>query len=172
MMLLSEYVFQRKNDSRLCYPNGLQWNKTADIYFVVTAKNQGRWLHHFIKNMARIYKETNDQNFHLVICDYESKDIDVKDILQKSQIPRYTVISESGDFIKTKAYNEAVSSVKDPNAIIFLVDLHLEIASGFLDSIRKVSLAERSGCPMRGGATNSLCMAGLLLFSLVEVYEL
>ena len=138
--MLSEYVFHRKNDSSLCYPKGLQWNRTAQIYFVVTAKNQGRWLHHFIKNMERIYKETKDRNFHLIISDYENKDIDVEDVLRKSEIPKYTIVSETGDFIKTKAYNEAVSTVKDPNAIIFLVDLHLEIASGFLESIRKVSI--------------------------------
>ena len=138
-VVLSEYVFQHKNNISLCYPVGLQWNRTADIYIVVTSKNQGRWVQHFINNMARIYRETNDQHFHLVIFDYESEDINVGEALKKSLLPRYTLIKKPGEFIKTKAYNEAVSSVKNPNAIIFLVDLHLEIASPFLDSIRKVS---------------------------------
>ena len=138
VLVVSEYVFQKKADSSLCYPMGLQWNRTADIYFVVTSKNQGRWVQHYINNMERIYRETNDQHFHLIIFDYESEDIDINDALAKSSLPSYTVLKKPGKFIKTEAYNEAVSSVKDPNGIIFLVDLHLEIGSGILEDIRKV----------------------------------
>ena len=139
VQVLSEYIFRQKHNHSLCYPTGLQWNRTADIYFVVTSKNQGRWVQHLINNMARIYQETKDNHFHLVIFDYDSQDIDVEKSLQESLLPRYTLIRKPGEFIKTKAYNEAVSSVHDPNAIIFLVDLHLEIASNLLDNIRKVS---------------------------------
>ena len=49
---LSEYIFQPISTSFLCYPVGLQWNRTADIYFVVTSKNQGFWVQHLIDNMA------------------------------------------------------------------------------------------------------------------------
>ena len=88
--------------------------------------------------MGRIYQETNDQHFHLVIFDYNSDDIDIENSLKQGLLQRYTLIRKTGKFIKTKAYNEAVSLVKDPNAIVFLLDLHLEIASDFLDNIRKV----------------------------------
>ena len=140
IQLLSEYIFKPKhNQSHLCYPSGLQWNRTAEIYFVVTSKNQGRWLQHLINNMGRIYQETNDHHFHLVIFDYNSEDIDVDKSLKQSLLPKYKLIKKSGEFVKTKAYNEAVNWVKNPNAIIFLVDLHLEIASNLLVNIRKVS---------------------------------
>ena len=139
---ISEYVFQPINTTHLCYPAGLQWNNAADIYFVVTAKNQGVWVQHLIDNMERIYRETNDQHFHLVIFDYESPDIDLNVSLKRSGLKRYTVIKRPGIFIKTQAYNEAVSLVKDSNSIVFLLDLHLDISSNFLQSIRKVNLSD------------------------------
>ena len=47
--LLSEYVFvpHGKNASFLCYPNALQWNRTADVYLILTAKNLS-WVDGFI----------------------------------------------------------------------------------------------------------------------------
>ena len=56
--ILAEYVFQPKDLSGpLCYPSGLQWDRTADVYLILTAKNLGRWVHHFIKNVEQIVKE-------------------------------------------------------------------------------------------------------------------
>ena len=42
--ILAEYVFQPNGKNiLLCYPKGLQWNRTADVYLILTAKNLGRW---------------------------------------------------------------------------------------------------------------------------------
>ena len=27
---------------KMCYPKGLQWNRIADVYLILTAKNLGR----------------------------------------------------------------------------------------------------------------------------------
>ena len=41
--ILAEYVFQPNGRNILmCYPKGLQWNRTADVYLILTAKNLGR----------------------------------------------------------------------------------------------------------------------------------
>ena len=49
---LAEYVFQPKgNNLPMCYRQGILWNKIADVYLIVTAKNLGRWVYHFIKNV-------------------------------------------------------------------------------------------------------------------------
>ena len=60
----------------MCYPQGIQWKKTADVYLILTAKNLGRWVHHFIKNMEKIVRETNDKHLHVIIHDFDSGDID------------------------------------------------------------------------------------------------
>ena len=141
VLLLTYFVvfFFVDDGGDLCYPKGLQWNRTADIYFVVTVKNQGPWIQHLLRNMDRIYRKTNDEHFHLVIFDYNSTDINLEHALNKTLLSKISFVSKSGRFIKTHAYNEAVETVKDPNAVIFLLDLHYEISSNLIMDIRKVS---------------------------------
>lgn len=141
---LSEYVFQTKDQDNLCYPKDFQWNRTSQVYLVVTSKNQGRWLYHFIKNVEEILSETGDSNLHVVIFDYESWDIDVESVLQESSITLYRVIKQHGRYSRTEAFTEAINSIPDPHAIVFMLDLHLDIHSAFIEDIRKVKLC--SGC--------------------------
>ena len=126
-------------DGNLCYPKGLQWNSTADIHFVVTVKNQGRWIQHLLRNMEHIYRETRDEHFNLVIFDYNSTDINLEYSVNKTLFSKISFVRKTGKFLKTHAYNEAVETVKDPNAVIFLLDLHYEISSNLIMNIRKVS---------------------------------
>lgn len=136
----SEYIFEPFQSNQLYYPTNFQWRKNAPVYLVVTAKNLGRWLHHFIKNMEAILKETGDPNLHFVICDYNSTDINLDEVLQKSALRNYAVLRKRGDYSRTASFNDAISLVKDPQSIIFLLDLHLDIASSLIDDVRKVSL--------------------------------
>ena len=138
--LLSEYIYQPLGDPDfLCYPRGLQWNQTSEVYFVVTSQNQGRWIQHFVNIVNTMYKETKDDHFQVIIFDYDSVDIDMEDTLDRSCFKKIKLISKPGGaFVKTKAYNEAVASINDPNAVIFLVDLHLELGSHLINEIRKV----------------------------------
>ena len=137
---LSEYIFEPFQSKQLYYPTNFQWRKNAPVYLVVTAKNLGRWLHHFIKNMEAILKETGDPNLHFVICDYNSTDINLDEVLQQSTLRNYAVLRKSGDYSRTASFNDAISLVKDQQSIIFLLDLHLDIASSLIDDVRKVSL--------------------------------
>lgn len=136
----SEYVLV-DNKKRLCKPDRFQWNKTAIVYFVVTAANQVNWVLHFIRNMKRIYQETQDRNIGVVIAVYETKEKhlrQIKDELDKSSLPHYEMITLSGRYSRVQSFNAAVRVIADPHSILFLVDLHLEIASAFVDEIRKV----------------------------------
>ena len=71
--ILAEYVFRPKEKNySLCYPKGLQWNRTADVYLILTAKKLGRWVHHFIKNVEKVIQETKDREHALLLLDFGS----------------------------------------------------------------------------------------------------
>ncbi|XP_074634408.1 beta-1,4-N-acetylgalactosaminyltransferase 3-like [Acropora palmata] len=135
---LAEYVFQPKgNNLPMCYPQGMQWNKTADVYLILTAKNLGRWVHHFIKNMEKIVQETNDEHLHVIIYDFDSGDIDIKDAFQRTILKNYHYITKPGRYSRARSFIEAIESVKDPDSIVVTIDMHLDIGSQFIDEVRK-----------------------------------
>lgn len=43
---------------------------------------------HFIREMEKIYKETRDENFSVIIVDFNSTDIDVEKELKNANLPR------------------------------------------------------------------------------------
>ena len=137
--ILAEYVFQPNGkNSTLCYPRGFQWNRTADVYLILTAKNLGRWVHHFIKNVEKIAQETNDEHLHAVVYDFDSPDIDLKQAFERSALKNYHFIRKPGKYSRTVSFTEAIQSIKDPNSIVVTIDLHLDIGSQTIDDIRKV----------------------------------
>ena len=137
---LAEYVFQPKgNNLSMCYPQGMQWNKTTDVYLILTAKNLGRWVHHFIKNMEKIVQETNDEHLHVIIYDFDSGDIDIKRAFQRSILKNYHYITKPGKYSRVTSFKEAIESVKNPDSIVVTIDMHLDIGSQFIDEVRKVS---------------------------------
>ena len=137
--MLSEYVFMPNGTKELCYPRNFQWNRTADVYLIVTAKNLGRWVHHFIKNVEKILNETNDPNLHVIIYDYNSSDINLEKVLRESSLTNYMLLSESGEYSRTRSFTKAINLVSDPRSIILMLDLHLDIEAPFVNNIRKVS---------------------------------
>ena len=122
----------------MCYPRGLQWNRTADVYLILTVKNLGRWVHHFIKNVEEIIRETKDEHLHVVIFDFNSPDIDLERVLRRSNLRNHHYISKSGNYSRTVSLMEAIKSIDDPEAIVVTIDLHLDIGSQMINDIRKV----------------------------------
>lgn len=75
---VSEYVFQfHKKPTILCKPKGLEWSPTVKINAILTTKNQGPWVIHYIKNMAEIVHTTGDDNVHFIVVDYGNDGVDV-----------------------------------------------------------------------------------------------
>ena len=137
---LEEYVFQPYDkNGYLCYPMGLQWNRTVDVYLNRTANNLGRWVHHFIKNVEKIIRETKDEHLHVIIYDYDSPDIDLKQELQRSTLQNYKYITKPGKYSRVESFSEAIKSILNPEAIFVTIDLHLDIGSQMVNDIRKVS---------------------------------
>lgn len=143
--ILSEYIFKPKDRSEsLCYPRGLQWNRTADVYLILTVKNLGRWVHHFIKNVEEIIRETKDEHLHVVIFDFNSPDIDLEHVLRRSNLRNHHYISKPGNYSRTVSLMEAIKSIDDPEAIVVTIDLHLDIGSQMINDIRKHCIKGRT----------------------------
>ena len=136
----SEYVYRPQGQLGLCYPEGFKWNKKATVNIVLTAGgNQGKWVNYFIDSMARLYRVTQDKNFNVVIVDFHSPHLDVKKALEKSGLPNYILLENSGKFYKTLAIQQGLDLIQDPNQIVFQCDLHINIPTNLIDEIRKVS---------------------------------
>lgn len=58
-----------------------------------------------IADMERLYKETGDTNFNLIITDYNSSDMDVKKALEKSSLPRFCICVIHENLWLTLLYN-------------------------------------------------------------------
>ena len=138
---LTEYVF-RDDAGHMWFPQGLTWRRNATIHFILPVKNQAKWVIFFLEEMNKLYQRTGDGNFHLIIVDFESSDGDIGGILKSSPLTeKSTLLKKSGAFHKTLAIQDAVKSVTDPNAIVFLFDLHITVPLSLLDNIRKVTIS-------------------------------
>ncbi|XP_065670344.1 beta-1,4-N-acetylgalactosaminyltransferase 3 isoform X3 [Hydra vulgaris] len=88
---LSVYVFRSFNSNELCYPEDYQWNNNAMVHLILTVKNQGAWVQHYIESLSNLYSKTKDERFNLIIVDFESYEVNVTELLAKSILPHWQV---------------------------------------------------------------------------------
>jgi hypothetical protein len=133
----SEYVYLPKGGHTLCHTSNFQWQKNVDVHIVVSVKNLGLWVQHLIHNMEHLYEVTRDEHFELIIVDYQSADLNVEAELKASSLPRWKVISLSGDFSRSGGLQAGIDYVSDPNSIVMTIDMHLTLPPGFVEYTRR-----------------------------------
>ncbi|XP_061101216.1 N-acetyl-beta-glucosaminyl-glycoprotein 4-beta-N-acetylgalactosaminyltransferase 1-like [Conger conger] len=121
----------------LCQPSSLRWSRDVMVHFVVPVKNQARWVQQFIADMELLHLETKDDNFSIIIVDFESEDMDVEQALRDSQVPRYEYLRREGHFERSAGLQMGVDTIEDSRSIVFLCDLHIHFPFNILESIRK-----------------------------------
>ena len=136
---LSEHVYARVGSDKLCFPEGINCNSKATVYFILPVKDQGRWVYHFINELTVASLLTADTNFHVIVADFESQDIDMEKAFNTSLFrSRHTIVSLTGKFYKTLALNEAVARVPSEHDTLFLYDLLINVPVDVMGSVRKV----------------------------------
>ncbi|KAL6459866.1 hypothetical protein MHYP_G00316250 [Metynnis hypsauchen] len=145
-MLLSRYFHVTPNKEgspdllepvSFCSPEDFSWNPAARVNIILPVKNQGRWVIQFIRQMEKVYRDTKDENFNVIIIDYSSDDVDIHNALKKAKLPSFQYRRLEGNFLKTTAVQTAFDLIEDKNSILFTTDLHLNFPVSIFHIVRK-----------------------------------
>ena len=142
----SQFIFSPvANPYSFCQPKGVRYKSNVFVHIALSFKNQGHFFQYFIENVERIYRETKDENFGIIVIDFESSDIDAEQVVKRSLIPHKKFVRMEGKYQRASSLNMALSMVDNENEIVFTCDLHLELPNDIINSIRKHSFQGLSG---------------------------
>ena len=129
-------LFLFVNSSGLCIE--IQMYKSKNDCATLTST--GRHLKLFLFFFTEVTRQTKDLDVRVIIIDYESTNINIEAVLNKSSLRQFTVvrIPREKDFKRAVALQLGAEAVKDPHSVLFLCDLHLKIPSNLISTIRKV----------------------------------
>ena len=139
-LLVSEYVVlghKSLPEYVLCTPVAMVMRRDTFIHFLVTHRNFPQMARQFVENMERVYEETGDENFGVIIVNYETPVLNMTTLLRHSCLKHWSVIDIVGPWEKTSAINLGIDSVESVDDIIFIIDLSLYIPAHLPDTIRK-----------------------------------
>ena len=139
-LLVSEYVVlahRSMPQSVLCTPPAMVIRRDTFIHFLVTQRNLPQMARQFVENMEQLYEETGDENFGVIIVNYETPTLNLTTLLRQSKLKHWSVLDIGGPWEKTAAINIGIDSVDSSDDIIFITDLSLSIPSHLPDTIRK-----------------------------------
>ncbi|EDO42397.1 predicted protein [Nematostella vectensis] len=62
--------------------------ESPKVYLILPVQNYGFWIKYLVDRLSHIYTHTPEKNFHLVMVDFNTTDIDIDAYLQKSALNR------------------------------------------------------------------------------------
>ena len=138
LLLISENLFSASDQADIfCQHSMLRREEQPFVYLMVGVKNSQHWVKYLVENTERMYRDTRDDRFSLIIVDYESDDIDIEILLRESSLKNWILIRVERDLHPTDGINLALSQVPDGDNIFFTADLTLSFPSTLIASIRK-----------------------------------
>ncbi len=144
---VAEYVYlQRdqqeksapKKTAQLCYPKGLGWRKEVPVHLIIAVDHEGQRMHRFIEKIERIFMDSLEVDFHLVIVHSGKSGLDIERILQGTSLQKYKIKELDGAFSRTRAINSGVNLVQDPQGIVVTSDVHMDLPASIFEDCRKV----------------------------------
>ena len=66
----------------------------------------------------KIIRESKDEHLDVIIYDYDSQDIDLKQALRRSTSQNYKYITKPGKYSPLESFSEAIQSILNPEAIM------------------------------------------------------
>ncbi|KAI6646557.1 Beta-1,4-N-acetyl-galactosaminyl transferase 3 [Oopsacas minuta] len=138
LSLISESLFSDSIPAeRFCQHYVLRREESPFVYLMVGIKNSKHWARYLVENVERIYEDTQDDRFSLIIVDFESEDINIELLLRESSLKNWILIKVGRELSLIDGMNLALNQVPNENDIFFTADLILGIPSTMVDSIRK-----------------------------------
>ena len=138
LFAISENFFSVSSPSiNFCQHKVFKRREPPFVHIVVSVKDNAHWIRDLIENFERVYEETGDERFSIVVVDFQSTDINTEVLLRQSKLRHWMLIEVEGAFLRHGGINLALDEIQNPSDIVFTADLSLGLPLNILDQIRK-----------------------------------